>query len=83
MSTCVELNQSSRGSCGLPAPASPLIPSSAGASDHGVSIAAWLFLRNSRWAVVPGSTNTSRNLLVPPPVAMPTGSVTRMPWRLR
>ena len=27
------------------------MPSSAGASDHGVSIAAWLFLRNSRRAL--------------------------------
>ena len=79
----MSLNHSRRGSAGLCAPPSGEMPSSAGASDHGVSIAAWLFLRNRRWAFVPGSTNTSRNLVVPPPVAMPTGSVTRMPCRLR
>ena len=67
------LRHGSRGSAGLPAPPSGEMPSSAGASDHGVSIAAGSFLRNRRVAVVPGSTNTSRNLVVPPPVAMRLG----------
>ena len=53
--------------------ASGAMPSSAGASDHGVASAAGAFLRNSRWAWCPASTNTSRNFVVPPPVAMPSG----------
>ena len=77
------LRHGRRGSAGLPAPPSGEMPSSAGASDHGVDTAAASFLRNRRVASVPGSTNTSRNFVVPPPVAMPTGSVTRMPCSAR